>query len=302
VISVNRPRSKQDALYTAIVESSRDAIIGQDLDGAIISWNRGASDLYGYGREEMLGATVACLIPPEREDVIPVLLRRAVAGERIEQTETDCVHRTKAGLEVDVASTVSSLLGEDGASLGTTIVSRDISDRKRVERRLAQLASEDDLTGLANRRRFHEELSSHLRRGARYGYRGAVLLLDLDKIKTINDTLGRGAGDQMIRRVASLLARRLRQSDMLARLGGDECAILLPQADFARSSTVAEELVEGLRASDTSKTSVGIAVIDEPVSSEEVMIRADIAMYAVKDRGGDGTALYSKLIDARFAE
>src|SRR5262245_42829813 len=115
--------------------------------------------------------------------------------------------------------------GSDGVPLRLLAQLQDITDQKRYEDRLADLADHDPLTGLLNRRSFGRRLESHAARAGRYGAEGALLMLDLDHFKYVNDTLGHQAGDDVIVRVAAVLESRLRQTDLLARLGGDEFAI-----------------------------------------------------------------------------
>ena len=123
----------------------------------------------------------------------------------------------------------------------------DVTDRKRFEAQLQFMADHDPLTGLLNRRKFEAELDRHVEHVKRYGPEGAVLVLDLDHFKTINDTLGHNAGDQLIVSIASVLRQRLRASDILARLGGDEFAVLLPKADRDEAAEVADAIVTAIR-------------------------------------------------------
>ena len=123
----------------------------------------------------------------------------------------------------------------------------DISDRRRIEVQLRELADHDALTGLLNRRRFTEELERALRRAKRYDEAGAVLFLDLDGFKFVNDTLGHAAGDDLIRRMAELLRGAVRETDTLARMGGDEFAVLLARCDRDAAVLVAEKLLAMLR-------------------------------------------------------
>src|SRR5206468_3483414 len=125
---------------------------------------------------------------------------------------------------------------------------QDVTYRRHYEENLQYLATHDPLTGLQNRASFANQLETHAEVVHRYGADGALLLLDLDHFKYINDTLGHHAGDQLIARVAHVLTGRLRTGDLLARLGGDEFAVLLPRADPAGARTVANDLLEALRA------------------------------------------------------
>lgn len=185
----------------------------------------------------------------------------------------------------------------------------DVSERRRYEAQLAHLADHDPLTGLANRRRFDAELIAHLERCRRYGPRGALLMLDLDHFKEINDTLGHSVGDQLIVSAAALLRSRLRTTDVVARLGGDEFAVLLPEADRTAAETVAADLVDIIRTksgvldgtrSRTVTTSVGLVLIDKTeLTAAELMSTADLTMYDAKDAGRDR---YTILDTARYGK
>ena len=165
------------------------------------------------------------------------------------------------------------------------------------------MADHDPLTGLLNRRSFERELNSHVVRVARYGPSGAVLVIDLDNFKYLNDSQGHSAGDALIVRVAQALRARLRDSDVLARLGGDEFAILLPHEDEEEAQTVAQALLE-IVSDQTSReligehrritASIGIARFDDgdKLTAEEIMVNADLAMYDAKEAGRGRFARY----------
>jgi diguanylate cyclase (GGDEF)-like protein len=179
---------------------------------------------------------------------------------------------------------------------------RDVTDRERIQARLRQLADHDPLTGLLNRRRFEEEVAARVAHAARYRSGGAVLILDLDNFKYINDSLGHRAGDAVIRTVAQLLRDRLRTTDVLARLGGDEYAVLLPTADERDASLLADGLLEAVRRHRAVfsgrrvrlTTSIGIAPVSggRVQTAEELLVEADVAMYAAKEQGRDRARVY----------
>ena len=191
----------------------------------------------------------------------------------------------------------------DGAPYAVVASFTDVTQRRRFEAELRHLADHDALTGLPNRRRFHEELQRHLSYVARYGGHGAALLLDLDNFKLVNDTLGHKAGDQYLAGVAHVLAERLRQTDVVARLGGDEFGVLLPAASLEQARTVAESLSEALRAYAPviegqpvkMTTSIGIACFAEgpAIHPDELLSAADVAMYDAKEAGRDRIAVAS---------
>jgi diguanylate cyclase (GGDEF)-like protein len=176
-----------------------------------------------------------------------------------------------------------------------------VAERKRLETKLVQLADYDSLTGVLGSRRFLEELGHHLTEALRYGTEGALLFLDLDDFKAINDGLGHRAGDNVLSGVAALLRGRLRGSDLIGRLGGDEFAVLLLRADRDRAQAVAVQLLGAIRAHELrvdgkpahTTASIGIALIPEHASgAEELLACADSAMYRAKEAGRDRCRLY----------
>ena len=178
----------------------------------------------------------------------------------------------------------------------------DITERNEALRGLQHLADHDALTGLLHRRRFEQEVERHLALARRYGAKGAVLLIDIDHFKYVNDTLGHGAGDELILQIAEALRERLRESDVLARLGGDEFAVLLPQVDEAQARCVAASLVEGLRGHARGRrdrrlrpvtASVGVTmVLGTEADADELLTNADLAMYESKEGGRDRFTVY----------
>ncbi len=291
------------AFLAAIVDSSDDAIIGKTLEGIVLSWNRGAERLYGYSSAEMVGQPIERLVPDVIESDVPMILEKVRRNERVEHYETK---RQRAdGAIRDVSLTVSPVRDGDGNTVAAATIARDITERIRLEERLKELVYHDDLTGLMNRRRFTAEAERKVAHCERYGWRGAVLLLDLDNFKALNDALGHNAGDNLIKRAALRMREVVRSTDLLARLGGDEFGILLPEADADEAETTARKLVEVMATQEVlieqkrvGTVSIGICVLDEPVASEEPLSRADIAMYKVKDRGGNGYAFYVPAADA----
>ncbi len=177
------------------------------------------------------------------------------------------------------------------------------SRNERMEE-LQRQAGQDSLTGLKNRRRFEEDLRSEMARSRREGRTGALLMLDLDNFKRVNDSLGHPAGDRLIKEIAGVLRRRARETDVLARLGGDEFAIVLPHCDPAEAQVVAEEIVAAIRnhtpqgdGVQAVTASVGIAKFGahRRTSFELVLSEADTAMYAAKDAGRDGVRVFDPL-------
>lgn len=295
------------AHLAAIVESSNDAILSKTLSGEILSWNNAAERLYGYTRSEAVGRSIHLIVPEELSSEVDSLLGRVGKGERVEHHDTQRLR--KDGRRVAVSLTISPIRVADGSISAASVIARDITERQQMLRRLKQLADEDQLTGIANRGSFIRAVERHVDDCGRHAWRGAVLVIDLDRFKSVNDTLGHGAGDQLLKQTAARLRRRLRSTDILARMGGDEFAVLLPEAGPKDTPMVADEIVRELARQEitiagmTCATgSVGWTVIDDAVSAEELMIRVDLAAYDAKERGGNRSAGYSSERDARVSE
>ncbi len=177
-----------------------------------------------------------------------------------------------------------------------------VAERRRLEVRLLHLADHDPLTHLFSRRRLNEELQLTLAQSLRYGTRGALLFLDLDDFKSVNDALGHRAADLVLAELAHRLQGRLRHSDVVARLGGDEFAVLLPHTDSVQAQALASQLLEALRSlpiaggsRTTISAAVGIALYPEHgTGADELLAHADQAMYQAKGMGGNASRVYAR--------
>ena len=170
-------------LLAAIVESSDDAIVATTLDGTVLSWNRGAEELYGYSAGEMLGQKIAAVVPPDRADELAEILARVGAGEHVHHYET--VRRHKDGSILDVSVTISPILDPAGATVSVSTIERDITPQKQLQQLLAHRALHDALTNLPNRVLLRDRIESALARAQRDGSGVAVLFLDLDGFKVL---------------------------------------------------------------------------------------------------------------------
>jgi diguanylate cyclase (GGDEF)-like protein len=195
----------------------------------------------------------------------------------------------------------------DQRTVGRVWSFRDVTQQKLAEDRLHHLADHDPLTDLLNRRRFEEELQREASRSDRYRRGGALLLLDLDNFKHVNDSHGHIWGDEVLRAAARLLRSRVRTSDVLSRLGGDEFAVLLPESDEVRARKLAEELLEIFRGHsiDTDQgdvwvtTSIGVVTLDAiGMDGPEPLAAADSAMYRAKRNGRNRLSVYDSTLDA----
>jgi diguanylate cyclase (GGDEF)-like protein/PAS domain S-box-containing protein len=269
-----------------------DAAIGMALvapDGAWLRVNAALCAIVGYTPEELQRRTFQDITHPEDLDADMLLLEQVLAGERSTYQLEKRYFRGDGSIVWALLS-VSLVRDGDGAPLHFVSQVQDISERKRLETELHRLATLDDLTGLFNRREFERELARHLALTRRHHADAAVLMLDLDGLKTVNDTLGHQAGDVLLRHVADVLRTRLRASDVIARLGGDEFAVLLTQTGAEEAAGIRDELHEELRARPALvddraivvTASIGLAVLDASLDAEGVLEVADRAMYRSK--------------------
>jgi len=280
------------AHFAAIVESFDDAIIGKDLDGIVTSWNSGAERLYGYSDEEMQGRSISILVPPGAEDDLAEILRRVCKGERID--EYDAVRVRKDGTQVAVSLTVSSMCRGDGTVVGASTIARDITRRVQYQAHLVHLAEHDALTGIHNRQRFERDLADQVGRARRYGEPSALLMIDINGFKQINDAHDHKAGDEVLKAVGVAVTARVRATDMVARLGGDEFVVLLPYAGAVQAQATSEALRRAISETDVQlddgttpslSASIGIALIDsDTASGDAALAEADRAMYRDKAR------------------
>jgi diguanylate cyclase (GGDEF)-like protein/PAS domain S-box-containing protein len=262
--------------------------------------------LTGYTEEQLAATSIDEITAPEDRQLDSAQRRRLMRGKFESYTvEKRFLHRD--GHELWGQFSLSLAPEAEGGAPYAILQMQDISERRRFEQRLRYLADHDSLTGLANRRRFRGELEKQIDFYARYGGQGALLALDVDHFKHINDTAGHQAGDNVIREIAEMLRARARVSDAVARLSGDEFAVLLPQTDREGALRFAEDLRREVRNQSSSSgpdpvtVSIGVAMFagDTEEGGEPAMVAADLAMYEAKEQGRDRVVLVE---DASNAE
>ena len=295
------------ARLAAIVESSRDAIIGVTLDGVVFSWNAGAERLFGYSPTHMIGGGLDRLRPPEQRDDRLDLLTRIAGGSPIDEFETVLRHR--GDHRIAVGLTISPTLDTAGTLTGASVIVRDISERKELEEQLTRQAFHDGLTGLANRALFRDRVQHALAAAGRHPTGIAVLFLDLDGFKTVNDSLGHASGDVLLLATAQRLLSCVRPGDTVARLGGDEFAVLIDEASEQVATATAARVLKTLDEPVTIEgrevvvsASIGIVFGDIGQGADELLRQADTAMYAAKAAGKNRYLLFEPHMHDRVLE
>jgi diguanylate cyclase (GGDEF)-like protein/PAS domain S-box-containing protein len=284
-------------LLDAVLDAATSLIVVADPVGALVRWNRACEQLSGYSASdfEAEGALFK-LVPREERQTVIAAFEALTAGESPVQTEFRW--RTRSGELRLIEWSNTALTDADGNVTHVVGTGIDVTEsreweaeRAAVEERLRHIADHDALTGLCNRRRFEQELDRHIVHGRRYGMDGALLVIDLDRFKEVNDGHGHRAGDRVLAAVAAVLRARLRESDILSRFGGDEFAVLMPHGGAAEAAELANLLVNAIRGEVSTPAgpldaSVGYALFEDATSSsDEVLSRADDAMYADKAQG-----------------
>lgn len=283
-----------------LVERAEDVLFRTDLQGRFTYVNPSGARLLGWSPEELCRMQYRDLLGDAGGRTIEAFFRRQ-HRELLANTYLELPVATREGREVWLGVNVQLVF--DGRKVeGFQGIAREITDSKRHEAQLAHRANHDELTGLVNRGFFEAQLDQKLASCRRYGLGGAVIVLDLDRFKDVNDRFGHAFGDFCLVGFAQLLRERFRESDTVARWGGDEFAVLLHRSVSTESlGSIARELLTMIRrhaataderASITA--SIGIARFPEHgVSRSEIMARADIAMYWAKEKGRDRYLLWS---------
>ena len=288
---------KQAEDQARVLETAPDPIVKVDAARRIVLANARTEQLFGYERSELVGRPVEELFAAHSSRRAADRFHAASVDPEVADTPDQGVEltgRRKDGSEFPLDMTLSSVRGADG--IVVTSILRDVTERRRFESQLRHLADHDHLTALFNRRRFEEALAEYVAYAARYDRHGAVLLLDLDRFKYVNDFHGHSAGDDVVRMIGSSLTRVIADTDVVARLGGDEFAVLLKETSREGAEATAEALLDAVRAQEfaigpaTVSITASIGVVPFGGSEahvEDLLAVADMAMYAAKEAGGD---------------
>jgi diguanylate cyclase (GGDEF)-like protein/PAS domain S-box-containing protein len=276
--------------------------------GRYLHANETFARLLGREPGELDGMAFAGLTHPD--DLEESTDAFALLGQR-ETIEIEKRYLHRDGRAISVLVSATPILDEaDGQPLYCVSHVLDISERKRFESELRHLADHDVLTGLDNRQRFESELARIVEESRRYGRSFALLALDLDGFKQVNDRFGHPAGDQLLTRIGGVLRQSVRETDIVARVGGDEFAIILHEAGEAEAIAVAEKVLDAIRRGGVAQhgrqqaritSSIGITTLDGDcmLNGEELVVEADIAMYEAKSDGRDDYAVFDRVKNRR---
>ncbi len=310
-IEVQKQIEKQRERLAAILESVGEGVYGVDNNGAITFMNPATLRLLGMNNANAIHGKFAFEEFHYYDDEHTAeddLLRKAyTTGNKLSAWET--VFRHQSGKLIPVECTSHPLFIK-GQPHGSVVAFRDISNQKMLEQRLRWQATHDHLTKLYNRRYFELKLDRELQHVQRTGISGALLYLDLDRFKYVNDTAGHEVGDNLLQEISRVLTQQLRRNDMLARIGGDEFAIILRNVDKTTATHMADSFRRSLNQlrvnhndqSYVAHACVGIAMMtEEHATAGEVLANADIACHIAKRSGRNQTHLYQKENDERNA-
>jgi len=276
-----------------------------DMTGRFLRVNDALCRITGYTADQVFARSFRDLSDPHDVDIDELQIAELLDGHT-PRYQIEKRYRHAWGHLVWLLLSVSLVRDDEGRPLHLIAQVQDITERKELEGRLEHLVDHDFLTALFNGRRFEQALAQEIKSAIRYGGGGAVLLLDLDHFKAVNDQFGHKAGDDLLKTVAAALRGRIRETDILARLGGDEFGIILPQVDTEQAEVVAEGIVKTLRRQTAMlaehqipvTASVGVALFDG-LTNVEILAAADLAMYEAKQAGRDRFALYRPQADAQ---
>jgi diguanylate cyclase (GGDEF)-like protein/PAS domain S-box-containing protein len=285
-------------MFEAVFAQAPEAMLVVDATGTIRDANRRAHELFAYAPDALVGRSVDTLVPvalagrhARHRASYHAAPRTRPMGE-----DLDLRGRRADGSEfaIDVAL---APVGVDGETFAVAIV-RDITERVLDQQRLRHISEHDALTGVLNRRGFDRQLAPAVAQARRHGVRTALLLIDLDHFKLVNDRFGHLEGDRLLCDVVASISQRLRTGDTIARLGGDELALILPFASPDAAMAIGRELLAVIRAAAHRVTgdeivvsaSIGVASIE---NTPDPLAAADAAMYDAKRGGGNAVCLAS---------
>ncbi len=287
------------------LKSLGDAVVVTDGQGLVTFMNPVAETLTGYSLLEASGRPVDEVFRIEDETTgarVDDPVRRCLAGERLSGLSNHIALLSRNGQKIAIEETASPVLDTEHRITGIVLVFRDVTEKREMERRLAYQAQFDHLTRIPNRVLFHDRLDQALERARRQGAPLALLYMDLDSFKEVNDSLGHQAGDLVLREAATRLVRVTRGEDTVARMGGDEFTVIMTGFDsqegiLSAVDRIFGELSQPIRIGGRDlvvSASIGVSVYPrDGLEASELLRNADIAMYKAKERRSNAVEFFS---------
>lgn len=289
-----------------VIEQIHDGVIRTDMEGIVLSWNPGAEKIYGYKAEEVIGKHISIIYRPQ-DSMLFKEIKRVVVEEG--EYCADLYFITKSNESISIALSLTILKDENGIPIGIIGINRDITERKQAQELLEKQkdilhyqAHYDTLTGLPNRMLFMDRLDQAIIKAKRNDNKVALVFIDVDKFKHINDSLGHLVGDKVLRIVAERLGSSIRRGDTLARLSGDEFTMIIEElSDAQHLVALAQKLLSLMREPmyiDDHELylslSIGVSIYpDDAMNAMELLKYADTAMYKAKEGGRNNFQFYS---------
>jgi diguanylate cyclase (GGDEF)-like protein/PAS domain S-box-containing protein len=295
---------EKEQSFQSIIEHHTDAVFTIDITGNFIENNPIAEQLTGYTQEELVGTPFTNIIIGEYLDETLCFFYKVTHGE-VQNFNTGIVHKNGESVYLNVTSIPNVI---NGQITEIYVMAKDITKQRNIQESNAFWAYHDSLTGLPNRRWLDERLKNEVNIANKNNHKLAVMYLDLDRFKSINDTLGHPIGDNLLEQIADRLKGIIQSENLLARMGGDEFMILIPMIESVEESTeLAKKLLGSLEKPFfigeyelyvTASAGISIYPTDGN-SAEHLMKNADIALYRAKDQGRNNYQIYSTSMNAR---
>ena len=296
----------QNAQQAQIIKQIHDAVISTDLNGYIVSWNKGAENLLGYQEDEIISQYIGILFPDKSQNFLQRNIKKLPQiGEY--HTETQLLNKEHIPIDSDLSFSI--LKNEYGLPIGSIIFAQDITDRTLAKNALIQekeklsyQAHHDTLTGLPNRTLFNDRLRNSIQRSKRKRTIMALLFIDLDHFKKINDSLGHDVGDKVLQEITQILKKTIRKEDAISRLGGDEFTIILDDLNQGQDASIlAQKIISAIDKPITIdgrelylSSSIGISLCPDDGNKPANLLKyADSAMYKAKSEGRNNFQFYS---------
>jgi diguanylate cyclase (GGDEF)-like protein/PAS domain S-box-containing protein len=299
-ISARRDSERRLRQSAKVFDCAAEAIVITDTQGIILDVNTAFTEILGYPREEVIGRNPRMWKSDFHDDAFYEVMWRSI--RETGEWRGEIINRNKDGSITPALSTISTVRSESGEPISHIAIYTDVSQMKKSQQHMAHLAHHDPLTNLPNRVLFYERLEHCLERAARREGQVAVIFLDLDHFKNVNDSLGHSFGDKLLIQVAAALTAAVRGEDTVARIGGDEFTILIEEMrDKANLSSVVKKVLRAFdrefRLGESSvrvTPSLGVSLSPEDgEDAETLMHNADAAMYRAKAKGRNTYQFYT---------